>query len=140
MNMNVPKLNIMMTTPGWVLLLFSFTARIPGKIEKLTFIKRNISYSPIRFLKNLLYNIIPINLFIKNISIFVTFKILPSTIFIELVAYNGECYNFQYCLNGCCRVFHYCFLLPQGIILYNPRKLMKNSRLCYIYISKAFNY
>ena len=54
--------------------------------------------------------------------------------FIELVAYNGECYNFQYCLNGCCRVFHYCFLLPQGIILYNPRKLMKNSRLCYIFL------
>ena len=30
-NMYLPKVNIMMTTPGWVLLLFSFTARIPGK-------------------------------------------------------------------------------------------------------------
>ena len=30
--MYFPKIS-MMRTPGWVLLLFSFTARIPGKIK-----------------------------------------------------------------------------------------------------------
>jgi len=33
--MYFPKINIMMTTPGWVLLLFSFTTRIPENTGKL---------------------------------------------------------------------------------------------------------
>ena len=44
--MYFPKIS-MMRTPGWVLLLFSFTARIPGKIK----IKMNcVSFSIIMFI------------------------------------------------------------------------------------------